>query len=114
MTPDQLATVLGESVDEAVIRWGEAVRDHWRNADPLAEEQGPDDGRLDDLSASAGLAGPHEAAAFLGLSRQRVAQLRSAGRFPEPFAVLMMGPVWTLEQLETFRSPNTYQKESAA
>ena len=42
----------------------------------------------------AGLWGTAEAAAWLGVSRQRVLQLAARDDFPEPLAVLTMGKVW--------------------
>ncbi len=110
MSPDHLAAVLGIDIDAATSRWLDAIRlasgvgarhiDEWSDID---SQPVPDDDV--DLIATRGLAGPHEAAAFLGVSRQRVHQLRQAGRFPAPFATLTMGDVWTIEQLMALRTP---------
>ena len=40
------------------------------------------------------LAGLAEVAALLGVSKQRVNQLRKAPGFPEPVALLTCGPIW--------------------
>ncbi|GAA2681582.1 hypothetical protein GCM10010437_024910 [Actinoplanes palleronii] len=40
------------------------------------------------------LVGAGEIAAWAGLSRQRIQQLRVEGDFPKPVAILMMGRVW--------------------
>lgn len=47
--------------------------------------------------------GVSEAAAFLGVSRQRVSQLRTIHpQLPEPVAHLSTGPVWLTSQIEAF------------
>lgn len=43
-----------------------------------------------------------EAAAILGVSRQRVAQLRDSGRFPEPVAITRSGAIWLKADVERF------------
>jgi hypothetical protein len=47
--------------------------------------------------------GVGEAAAILGVSKQRVFQLRKANLdFPEPYQVLAATPIWTLRDVERF------------
>jgi hypothetical protein len=49
-----------------------------------------------------GLAGVTEVAALLGVSRQRVAQLRERADFPAPIAELAAGPIWNRTSLTRF------------
>lgn len=49
-------------------------------------------------------AGLHEVAEFLGVSKQRVAELRGRPGFPAPVAELAAGPVWTVSSLSRFLS----------
>ena len=46
--------------------------------------------------------GTAEVAEFLGVSKQRVSELRSAGRMPAPIAELRSGPVWAVSSLQRF------------
>ena len=46
--------------------------------------------------------GAAEVAEFLGVSKQRVSELRSAGRMPAPVAELRSGPVWAVSSLQRF------------
>lgn len=46
--------------------------------------------------------GTAEVAEFLGVSKQRVSELRSAGRMPAPVAELRAGPVWAVSSLQRF------------
>ncbi|MEX1046174.1 MAG: hypothetical protein WD757_06815 [Actinomycetota bacterium] len=48
------------------------------------------------------LAGVAEVASLLGVSKQRVSELRDRPGFPEPVAELAAGPVWRLPTLERF------------
>lgn len=48
--------------------------------------------------------GVAEAAALLGVSKQRVVELRRDGRLPREIAQLASGPVWIAEGLEQFKS----------
>lgn len=48
--------------------------------------------------------GVAEAAALLGVSKQRVVELRRDGRLPREIAQLASGPVWIAEGLERFKS----------
>jgi hypothetical protein len=48
------------------------------------------------------LAGVSEVAAVLGVSRQRVAELRGREGFPAPIAQLAAGPVWRVAMLQRF------------
>lgn len=48
------------------------------------------------------LLGATEAAALLGVSRQRLHQLRSDGRFPSPLLELAGGPIWMRAAVEAF------------
>ena len=43
--------------------------------------------------------GTAEAAAWLGVSRQRVLQLAAQDGFPRPLAILTMGKVWRAQDL---------------
>jgi len=47
-------------------------------------------------------AGVSEVAALLGVSRQRVSELRARDGFPEPIADLAAGPVWAVSSLKSF------------
>lgn len=49
-------------------------------------------------------AGLHEVAGFLGVSKQRVAELREREDFPAPLAQLAAGPVWAISSLKRFRA----------
>jgi len=63
------------------------------------------DERLLDLELSRepeGYVGVTEIAKLLGVSRQRVAQLRRRRDFPAPIAELAAGPVWTRTSLTRF------------
>ncbi len=46
--------------------------------------------------------GATEAAALLGVSRQRLYQLRSDGRFPAPLLELAGGPIWMRAAVDAF------------
>jgi predicted DNA-binding transcriptional regulator AlpA len=48
------------------------------------------------------LLGATEAAALLGVSRQRLHQLRADGRFPSPLLELASGPIWMRAAVEAF------------
>lgn len=48
------------------------------------------------------LVGVSEIAAMLGVSKQRVSELRSSDDFPQPVAELAAGPVWRRSTLERF------------
>jgi predicted DNA-binding transcriptional regulator AlpA len=66
-----------------------------------------------------GLLGAQEAAAALGVSRQRFHQLRQSGRFPVPVTELGSGPVWSRSVVESFakrwlRSPGPRPARTAA
>ncbi len=49
------------------------------------------------------LAGVSEIAELLGVSRQRIRELRTQEGFPAPLAELKSGPVWSLASLDLFR-----------
>lgn len=54
------------------------------------------------------LIGTTQAAALLGISKQRLSQLRKAGRFPKPDGYVDNRPGWkrrTLEQWQEKRAP---------
>jgi prophage regulatory protein len=49
------------------------------------------------------LMGPSEVAEHLGISKQRVIQLRHINsKFPKPVAELKCGPIWLAEDIEQF------------
>lgn len=52
------------------------------------------------------LAGPDEVRAILGVSRQWAAQLSQRKGFPEPLAVLAIGPVWLAQDVEAWAAEN--------
>jgi len=63
------------------------------------------DERLQELELTQGsetYVGVTEIARLLGVSRQRVAQLRTRDDFPAPIAELAAGPVWTRSSLNHF------------
>ena len=43
--------------------------------------------------------GPHEIAVMLGVTRQRVMQLRAREDFPKPWATLATGHIWRAEDI---------------
>ena len=64
-------------------------------------------------------AGVSEVAELLGVSRQRVSELRARDGFPEPVAELAAGPVWAVSSLRTFlanwpRKPGRPARRKAA
>lgn len=64
-------------------------------------------------------AGVSEVAALLGVSRQRVSELRARDGFPEPIAELASGPVWAVTSLRSFvanwpRKPGRPARRKAA
>jgi len=48
------------------------------------------------------LMGNYEVAVRLGVTKQRVHQLRSTRNFPKPIEVLACGPVWRAMDIESF------------
>lgn len=65
------------------------------------------------------LLGAQEAAAALGVSRQRFHQLRQSGRFPVPVKELGSGPVWLRSMVDSFaerwlRSPGPRPAQTVA
>ena len=48
------------------------------------------------------LVGTTEVAELLGVTRQRIHELRKAGRFPEPMVELAAGPIWLRPAIESF------------
>lgn len=48
------------------------------------------------------LLGATEAIELIGLSRQRMSQLRREGNFPTPFVELTCGPIWLKADLEAW------------
>lgn len=48
------------------------------------------------------LVGVAEAGQLLGVSKQRVNQLRHSPAFPEPFEVLACGPIWLRDAIENY------------
>ena len=63
-------------------------------------------------------AGVSEVAAILGVSRQRVAELRHKRGFPAPIAEISAGPIWEVSSLNTFldtweRRPGRPRKTTA-
>lgn len=48
------------------------------------------------------LLGVGEAAAVLGVARQRLYQLRARVDFPAPFVELACGPIWLRDDIEAF------------
>ena len=63
-------------------------------------------------------AGVSEVAELLGVSRQRIAELRARPDFPEPVAELAAGPIWRVSSLNRFleqwpRRPGRPRKAAA-
>lgn len=50
------------------------------------------------------LAGVAEAAEILGWKKQQIHVYMRRGKFPEPIQVLASGPIWTREQIETYKA----------
>lgn len=48
------------------------------------------------------LAGVTEAAAMIGVTAQRISQLRDKGLMPEPLDVLACGPVWLMADIKVY------------
>lgn len=46
--------------------------------------------------------GTTEVVELLGVSRQRIHELRTAGRFPEPMVELAAGPIWLRSGIEAY------------
>lgn len=46
--------------------------------------------------------GTTEVAELLGVSRQRICELRTAGRFPQPIAEIAAGPMWLRPGIQAF------------
>jgi hypothetical protein len=64
-------------------------------------------------------AGVSEVAALLGVSRQRVAELRHKRGFPAPIAEISAGPIWEISSLNLFlegwqRKPGRPRKAKTA
>lgn len=57
------------------------------------------------------LAGPHEVAAILGVSRQWAAQISQRKTFPEPIAELRIGNVWLVQDVEEWAARNPRKKD---
>lgn len=49
------------------------------------------------------LAGVAEAAEILGWTKQKVATYIKRGKLPDPIQRLASGPIWTKEQIETYK-----------
>jgi hypothetical protein len=73
-------------------------------ADPVAvEAMGEDEYAERALAPTVPeLVGSVEAADILGVSRQRIHQLRDTERFPAPLYELRTGPLWTRQAIEWF------------
>ena len=56
------------------------------------------------------LGGVTEVADELGISRQRVAELRERPEFPGPIAEIAAGPIWDLDEIEAWLSSGCYSK----
>ncbi len=74
--------------------------------------------QLDANSSSEQLLGIAEIASLLGVSRQRVYELRAKPQFPRPVAELAAGPVWARSAVEAFlgrwdRRPGRPKRASA-
>jgi len=67
-----------------------------------AGQVGLPDWPIRQVEVAPALLGAQEAAAALGVSRQRFHQLRQSGRFPVPAADLRSGPVWSRSTVEGF------------
>lgn len=52
------------------------------------------------------LAGPQEVRDLLGVSRQWAAQITQRKGFPDPIAVLAIGPVWLVDEVEAWAAEN--------
>jgi hypothetical protein len=48
------------------------------------------------------IVGTSEAAELLGISRQRIHELRTAGRFPTPTVEFAAGPIWLRPAIDAF------------
>lgn len=54
------------------------------------------------------------AAKILGVTRQRVGELRDAGRFPAPATEMNGRGLWTVESVEKFRKQREQEAKRAA
>ena len=60
------------------------------------------------------LLGNAELGQLLGVSRQRVSQLVTSAGFPEPYATLAMGSIWTLESVTEWAARTGRQLQNNA
>lgn len=91
------ATVSEAARSSQVPQWG-PDRVEILNSTGGTEYQGPSAGGLYDFVGGA------EVAAMLGISRQRLHQLRQEGRFPDPTFVLGTTPVWLRTAIQAFQA----------
>lgn len=96
--PHDALGMAGQLVEEAAMKVGlprwpivraEAVRDDEQERE-LREPNFP------------AVIGTAEVTELLGVSRQRLYELRTAGRFPEPMTELAAGPVWLRSTVDSF------------
>jgi hypothetical protein len=101
--------LVGQAAEKAGLRLGEV-----RRIDVLTEAA------LDEQLAEPEptYAGVTEVAGLLGVSKQRVSELRTSAAFPAPIAELAAGPVWSVPTLTRFidtweRKPGRPRKVAA-
>ena len=104
-TLDAQVSVDGETVLEAAAKAVEALE---RAAGDLPDVVRLEISSVDELEAELErpiypeLVGVTEAAAILGVTKQRVSTMYRADRLPSPVEVLAAGPVWTADAIEAF------------
>lgn len=96
-----LADALAEGMRICEKAGTAAGLDHWpavvAEVMPVAEQE-----RRLEQPQLPGLVGAQEVGALLGVSRQRIHQLRQEGRLPEPLFSLAATPVWSAAGIEAF------------
>lgn len=85
------------TAEHAAVAAGRYVRD-------AASQVGLPEWPFTQTSVIPELLGPQDAAAVLGVTRQRLHELRASGRFPVPAAELTSGPVWRRPAVDDFLS----------
>jgi hypothetical protein len=112
--PDEVATMHGVSVDEAMGRWLLYVRLSRARSTPLGDDFDPSDALPDDAVSLSSLVGPSEVGVMLGVRSNTVAQWRV--RFPDfplPLATISGVRLWHRTDVIEWASAHGRLVESA-
>jgi hypothetical protein len=108
--PDEIATDMDSSIDAAMTAWLSNVRVTRSHLDPLDDDYCADWEEAQPVEIYASdICGPDEVAGLLGVARDTVSTWRkrdrrdSAGRLPEPFAIISGVPLWTAQAIARHR-----------